>query len=114
MKSCENIGILIFYLNWIFQVITEILEEAQEDDFHVHDGFSDIGLKVPPKDLRKETTDVTDTKGNNFEDYYLKRGLKLPPKDMRKMTKDVTDTKGNEVSLWKRYFWPGLHNVTFV
>ena len=32
-------------------------------------------LKVPPKDLRKKTSDVTDTKGNEFEDYCLKREL---------------------------------------
>ena len=30
-------------------------------------------LKLPPKDLRKKTTDVTDTKGNDFEDFCLKR-----------------------------------------
>lgn len=32
-------------------------------------------LKAPPKDMRKKTTDVTDTKGNDFEDYCLKREL---------------------------------------
>merc|ERR1711953_1250881 len=32
-------------------------------------------LKLPPKDMRKKTTDVTDTKGNEFEDYCLKREL---------------------------------------
>ena len=30
-------------------------------------------LKLPPKDLRKKTSDVTDTKGNEFEDFCLKR-----------------------------------------
>ena len=30
-------------------------------------------LKLPPKDNRKKTADVTDTKGNEFEDYCLKR-----------------------------------------
>ena len=30
---------------------------------------------MPSKDLRKKTTDVTDTKGNEFEDYCLKREL---------------------------------------
>ena len=30
---------------------------------------------MPPKDMRKKTTDVTDTKGNDFEDYCLKREL---------------------------------------
>lgn len=32
-------------------------------------------LKAPPKDTRYKTTDVTATKGNEFEDYYLKREL---------------------------------------
>lgn len=32
-------------------------------------------LKMPPKDNRKQTTDVTDTKGNEFEDYCLHREL---------------------------------------
>jgi len=26
-------------------------------------------LKLPPKDLRKKTTDVTATKGNDFEEF---------------------------------------------
>ncbi|KAJ3221803.1 DExD/H-box ATP-dependent RNA helicase dhh1 [Clydaea vesicula] len=32
-------------------------------------------LNLPTKDLRPQTTDVTNTKGNNFEDYFLKRPL---------------------------------------
>jgi len=32
-------------------------------------------LKLPPKDNRPQTEDVTATKGNEFEDYYLKREL---------------------------------------
>ncbi|CAH1262487.1 probable ATP-dependent RNA helicase DDX6 [Branchiostoma lanceolatum] len=32
-------------------------------------------LKMPPKDTRIRTTDVTATKGNEFEDYCLKREL---------------------------------------
>ncbi|CAF4356949.1 unnamed protein product, partial [Rotaria sp. Silwood2] len=32
-------------------------------------------LKLPPKDNRPKTTDVTATKGHNFEDYCLKREL---------------------------------------
>ncbi|CAN8066634.1 unnamed protein product [Agarophyton chilense] len=32
-------------------------------------------VKPPPKDTRFRTTDVTATKGNDFEDYYLKREL---------------------------------------
>ncbi|KAJ2765355.1 DExD/H-box ATP-dependent RNA helicase dhh1 [Coemansia nantahalensis] len=32
-------------------------------------------LNVPAKDMRPQTEDVTATKGNEFEDYYLKREL---------------------------------------
>jgi len=32
-------------------------------------------LRPPPKDMRPKTEDVTATKGNDFEDYYLKREL---------------------------------------
>lgn len=32
-------------------------------------------LKLPPKDGRQKTSDVTDTKGNEFEDFCLKREL---------------------------------------
>jgi ATP-dependent RNA helicase DDX6/DHH1 len=32
-------------------------------------------LKLPPKDGRPKTEDVTATKGNDFEDYFLKREL---------------------------------------
>merc|ERR1712088_1159711 len=32
-------------------------------------------LKLPPKDARKKTSDVTDTKGSEFEDFCLKREL---------------------------------------
>jgi len=42
-------------------------------------GPSDEGwkskLRLPPKDNRKQTSDVTDTKGNEFEDYCLHREL---------------------------------------
>ncbi len=34
-------------------------------------------LKLPPKDLRKRTSDVTDTKGNDFEDFCLKRNYSM-------------------------------------
>eukprot|EP01103_Thecamoeba_quadrilineata_P015989 TRINITY_DN5214_c0_g3_i1.p1 TRINITY_DN5214_c0_g3~~TRINITY_DN5214_c0_g3_i1.p1 ORF type:complete len:420 (-),score=85.03 TRINITY_DN5214_c0_g3_i1:859-2118(-) len=34
-----------------------------------------VGLQAPPKDTRTKTEDVTLTKGNDFEDYYLKREL---------------------------------------
>ena len=32
-------------------------------------------LALPPKDSRPQTEDVTRTKGNEFEDYFLKREL---------------------------------------
>ena len=31
----------------------------------------------PPKDLRPKTTDVTTTKGHEFEEYYLKEELMM-------------------------------------
>jgi len=33
------------------------------------------GLKIPPKDTRYKTEDVTQTKGRDFEDFFLKRDL---------------------------------------
>jgi len=33
------------------------------------------GLKLPPKDTRYKTEDVTQTKGRDFEDFFLKREL---------------------------------------
>jgi hypothetical protein len=33
------------------------------------------GLIAPPKDTRYRTEDVTDTKGRDFEDFFLKREL---------------------------------------
>ena len=32
-------------------------------------------LRLPPKDNRVKTTDVTETKGNEFEDFCLKRKI---------------------------------------
>merc|ERR1740127_5066 len=32
-------------------------------------------IQRPPKDMRAKTEDVTATKGNEFEDYFLKREL---------------------------------------
>eukprot|EP00842_Homolaphlyctis_polyrhiza_P001924 jgi/Hompol1/2732/HPOL_005719-RA len=32
-------------------------------------------IVLPPKDMRPQTEDVLATKGNEFEDYYLKREL---------------------------------------
>ncbi|KAK7867013.1 hypothetical protein R5R35_006875 [Gryllus longicercus] len=43
------------------------------------DIVDDVGwkskLKIPPKDRRIQTSDVTDTKGNEFEEFCLKREL---------------------------------------
>ena len=50
-------------------------------DKQVHGGLKDqqngwkSQLKLPPKDRRKKTSDVTDTNGNEFEDFCLKREL---------------------------------------
>ena len=32
---------------------------------------------MPPKDLRPKTTDVTATKGHEFEEYFLKEELMM-------------------------------------
>jgi len=34
-------------------------------------------LKIPPKDNRPKTSDVTATKGHSFQDYCLKRELQM-------------------------------------
>ena len=43
------------------------------------DKMDDVGwkakLKIPPKDIRIKTSDVTDTRGNEFEEFCLKREL---------------------------------------
>ncbi|KAI9310864.1 ATP-dependent RNA helicase DHH1 [Dichotomocladium elegans] len=41
---------------------------------HEHDTWKQ-SLNLPDKDLRPQTEDVTATKGNEFEDYFLKREL---------------------------------------
>jgi len=49
---------------------------SQKDEV---DKIDDIGwkakLKIPPKDRRVQTSDVTDTRGNEFEEFCLKREL---------------------------------------
>jgi len=47
--------------------------EMQQNN-HTNSGWK-TELKLPPKDCRKKTSDVTDTKGNEFEDYCIKREL---------------------------------------
>lgn len=48
-------------------------------DAITHDGKNagdwKANLKLPPKDMRIKTSDVTDTKGNDFGDFCLKREL---------------------------------------
>ncbi|KAI7878085.1 ATP-dependent RNA helicase DHH1 [Lichtheimia hyalospora FSU 10163] len=41
---------------------------------HEHDTWKQ-SLQLPAKDIRPQTEDVTATKGNEFEDYFLKREL---------------------------------------
>jgi len=43
--------------------------------FDLNDADWKHKLTVPPKDPRHRTEDVTATKGNEFEDYFLKRPL---------------------------------------
>lgn len=65
-----------------------MMTEAHVNSNHVMPGLNmkpkvdvvdDIGwkskLKIPPKDRRIQTSDVTDTKGNEFEEFCLKREL---------------------------------------
>lgn len=47
-----------------------------KQNMQTHDDKSwKSSIALPPKDRRKKTTDVTDTKGNEFEDFCLKRPL---------------------------------------
>ena len=41
----------------------------------VDDGNWRMGLQTPRRDERYQTTDVTSTKGQDFEDYFLRREL---------------------------------------
>ncbi|CAO2827223.1 unnamed protein product [Amaranthus hypochondriacus] len=53
---------------------TEVIQSPQS---HVDSSSQDwkASLKLPPPDTRYKTEDVTATKGNEFEDYFLKREL---------------------------------------
>jgi len=51
------------------------LKKANPDDVGASMPSWKSNLKIPPKDLRKKTSDVTATKGNDFEDFCLKREL---------------------------------------
>jgi len=48
---------------------TELINGAQSSDSWKEN------LKLPPKDMRVKTADATSTKGNEFEDFCLKRDL---------------------------------------
>lgn len=67
-----------------------VINNNEKHDFVNHDAKNSVDFKndlvndavgwkaklqLPPKDKRKKTTDVTDTKGNNFEDFCLRREL---------------------------------------
>jgi len=55
--------------NLVLEIKTETKPDILNDDnWKSH-------IKVPPPDNRTKTTDVTNTKGNDFEDYFLKREL---------------------------------------
>ncbi|XP_066146724.1 ATP-dependent RNA helicase me31b [Euwallacea fornicatus] len=53
--------------------------DPKNQDNKVDTNLDDLGwkskLKIPPKDGRIQTSDVTDTRGNEFEEYCLKREL---------------------------------------
>jgi ATP-dependent RNA helicase DDX6/DHH1 len=50
------------------QLKVEAKQDSKADDWKEK-------LKIPAKDMRTKTADVTATKGNDFEDYFLKREL---------------------------------------
>ncbi|KAJ3330631.1 DExD/H-box ATP-dependent RNA helicase dhh1 [Blyttiomyces sp. JEL0837] len=49
--------------------------QIQANQISSHDGDWKKNLKRPTKDMRPQTEDVTATKGNVFDDYFLKREL---------------------------------------
>eukprot|EP00871_Galdieria_phlegrea_P000717 jgi/Galph1/1646/GphlegSOOS_G300.1 len=55
--------------NYFLSLITETRANTGQSESWKY------SLKLPPKDTRYKTEDVTATKGNDFEDYYLKREL---------------------------------------
>ena len=65
----------IFSESTYFRCQTRIICRNTNVHFFRYSAGWKTQLKVPPKDLRKKTSDVTDTKGNEFEDYCLKREL---------------------------------------
>nr|CAD7590665.1 unnamed protein product [Timema genevievae] len=63
-----------YKLQFRTEATNSLLETKKEID-----KVEDIGwkakLKIPPKDQRMRTSDVTDTRGNEFEEFCLKREL---------------------------------------
>ena len=62
---------------------------------------------MPPKDNRPQTEDVTRTKGNDFDDFYLKRELLDPSSPIHNMSvKDIwnSDSRYKRYPLFPKYY----------
>ncbi|ESQ39223.1 hypothetical protein EUTSA_v10001405mg [Eutrema salsugineum] len=59
--------------SYVDEVEKTVQSEAHTNDSNNQDWKA--MLKLPPRDNRYQTEDVTATKGNEFEDYFLKRDL---------------------------------------
>jgi ATP-dependent RNA helicase DDX6/DHH1 len=57
------------------EVVSESATKNQNDSSDKDDKNWKEKLKLPAKDMRMKTADVTNTKGNDFEDFCLKREL---------------------------------------
>ncbi|KAJ8564543.1 hypothetical protein K7X08_001003 [Anisodus acutangulus] len=55
--------------------IDEVEKTVQSETVDGSSQYWKASLKIPPLDSRYRTEDVTATKGNDFEDYFLKREL---------------------------------------
>ncbi|KAL9234460.1 hypothetical protein vseg_009331 [Gypsophila vaccaria] len=55
--------------------VVEVEKTVQSEDVDINSQDWKAKLKLPPQDTRYKTEDVTATKGNEFEDYFLKREL---------------------------------------
>ncbi|KAG6432424.1 hypothetical protein SASPL_104000 [Salvia splendens] len=56
-------------------------------------------LKLPPPDTRYRTEDVTATKGNEFEDYFLKPVILVPTRELALQTSQVCKELGKHVQI---------------
>ncbi|XP_019428543.1 PREDICTED: DEAD-box ATP-dependent RNA helicase 8 isoform X2 [Lupinus angustifolius] len=56
-------------------VVEEVEKTVQSEAIDQSSQDWKVGLKIPAADTRYRTEDVTATKGNEFEDYFLKREL---------------------------------------